>query len=51
MIALPENVGPLLICRPSLMVTGFLGAEGTNRLLKLEARARIKERNSVKAKK
>ena len=32
-------------------LTGFLGAEGTSRLLKLEARARIKERNSVKAKK
>jgi G3E family GTPase len=29
MIALPENVGPLLICRPSLMITGFLGAGKT----------------------
>ena len=29
MIALPENVDLLLICRPSLMVTGFLGAGKT----------------------
>ena len=32
-------------------LTGSLGARGTRQLLKLEARARIKERNSVKAKK
>ena len=32
-------------------LTGSLGARGTKQLLKLEARARIKERNSVKAKK
>ncbi len=29
MITLPENISPLLICRPSVMVTGFLGAGKT----------------------
>lgn len=29
MIALPQNVAPLPICRPSLMITGFLGAGKT----------------------
>ena len=32
-------------------LTGSLGARGTKQLLKLEARARIKDRNSIKAKK
>lgn len=32
-------------------ITGSLGTRATKQLLKLEARARIKERNSVKAKK
>lgn len=35
MIALPENIGPLLICRPSLMITGFLGAGKTTFLRSL----------------
>lgn len=32
-------------------ITGSLGARGAKQLLKLEARARIKDRNSLKAKK
>jgi len=32
-------------------LTGSLGARGTKKLLKLEARAKIKDRNSMKAKK
>lgn len=29
MISLPENISPLVICRPSVMITGFLGAGKT----------------------
>ncbi len=35
MIALPQNVAPLPICRPSLMITGFLGAGKTTFLCAL----------------
>jgi Ni2+-binding GTPase involved in maturation of urease and hydrogenase len=35
MSALSQNVSPLLICRPSLMVTGFLGAWKTTFLRSL----------------